>query len=199
MSQADLAIYLCHHGSSHQWFRAKWLGDLARLYCNGQVDWAEVLTRACLVGEERPVLLGLQLLGDYYGITFHRAPHSLAMSLPDSLARSAVRALRNRQEPVERTTWERIKENVRTYGYNRMLWPHGSWWGIAFVYSRLDFRVLSLPDEFFWLYAPLRPFLWLWRRRGSGLMRGLKKFREKLRETLSIVTPRDPESRRKAA
>jgi hypothetical protein len=29
MNPFDLVLYLCNHGGDHQWFRAKWLGDLA--------------------------------------------------------------------------------------------------------------------------------------------------------------------------
>ena len=32
------------------------------------------------------------------------------------------------------------------------------------AYRREDFQVLRLPDRFYWTYAPLRPFLWVWRR-----------------------------------
>src|SRR6266567_623874 len=42
----DLTLYLCNHGSNHAWFRAKWLGDLARIHAAGSVDWMAALTRA---------------------------------------------------------------------------------------------------------------------------------------------------------
>jgi hypothetical protein len=41
MDPANLALYLANHGGEPAWFRAKWLGDIARLYTNG-VDWEQV-------------------------------------------------------------------------------------------------------------------------------------------------------------
>ena len=165
MSDVDLAIYLCGHGSRHLWFRAKWLGDLARLHCNGQVDWTDVLAQARTVGDERSVLLGLQLLSKYYDLIIPGV-RSLCETLPSSLARRAVRVLTDRSDPGKKKAWACFKEAVQSRYYNHVLWPHRSWWdGIR--YSRLDFRVLPLPDRLFWLYIPLRPLLWLWRRVGT--------------------------------
>jgi Uncharacterised nucleotidyltransferase len=165
MSHADLAIYLCNHGGRHRWFRAKWLGDLACMHCNGQVDWPEVLADARTVGQERPVLLGLQLLSEGYDLAFPNIVETLRKTLPYPLARKAVRDLTAPGEPAELNALAAFKDRVRNSRYNRLLWPHRSWWKNldSFIYSHHDFRVLRLPDSLFWLYIPLRPFLWLWR------------------------------------
>jgi Uncharacterised nucleotidyltransferase len=171
MSHTDLAMYLCNHGGVHQWFRAKWLGDLARMHCNGQVHWPEVLAYARTVGQERPVLLCLQLLSEWYDLAFPNIAGTLCKTLPYPLAQKAVRDLTAPGEPAGLNALAVFKERVRNSRYNRLLWPHRSWWkNLAwFTYSHHDFRVLRLPDSLFWLYIPLRPFLWLWRcmRRGN--------------------------------
>jgi hypothetical protein len=184
MSLADLAIYLPEHGGRHQWFRAKWLGDLARFHCNSQVDWMDVLAHARTMGLERPVLLGLQLVGDCYDVPFPSAPGSLQKRLPDRLASRTVRALTGRGEPIARNAWARFKDTVRAYGYYRMLGLSRFWWGLV-IHRRLDFRLLPLPDRFFWLYIPLRPLLWLWRTR-IELHDGTKEFCKKITDTLSV-------------
>jgi hypothetical protein len=165
MSHADLAVYLCNHGSGHRWFRAKWLGDLARMHCNGQVDWPCVLGYARTVGQERSVLLCLQLLSECYDLAFPHMAGTLRNTLPYPLACRAVRDLTATGEPVELNVLAAFKEGVRNSRYNRLLWPHRSWWKnlAGFPNCRLDFRVLRLPDSLFWLYMPLRPFLWMWR------------------------------------
>ena len=184
MSPADLASYLPEHGSIHQWFRAKWLGDLARFHCNSQIDWMDVLAHARTMGLEQPVLLGLQLIGDCYDLPFPSAPGSLRKKLPDRLASRSVRALTSRDEPTARNAWTRFKDNVLTYGYYRMLWPSRFWWGWV-IHRRRDFRLLPLPDRFFLLYIPLRPLLWLWRR-GSELHDATKEFCKKITDTHSL-------------
>jgi hypothetical protein len=175
MSNADLAIYLCSHGGSHQWFRAKWLGDLARLHCNGQLDWTDALAQARTMGEERSVFLCLQLLSECYDLTFPNVRDGLR-----PLVRTAVRALTARSEPTNWNSWTRLKKGVQKYGYNRQLWPNRSWWS-WFTYRRFDFKVLRLPDNLFWLYTPLRPLLWLWQRPRIELRNRITDFRKRIR------------------
>jgi hypothetical protein len=52
----------------HAWFRAKWLGDLARIHADGRVDWQAVLGQASRTGQERALLASLRLLQDVYGL-----------------------------------------------------------------------------------------------------------------------------------
>ena len=166
MSHTDLAIYLCNHGGGHRWFRAKWLGDLARMHCNGQVDWPEVLSYVRTVGRERPVLLCLQLLSELYDVAFPNIVGTLHKRLPYPLTCIAVHDLTAPGEPAELNALAGFKELVRDSRYNRLLWPHRSWWKnwAWCTFCRFDFRVLRLPDRLFWLYMPLRPILWVWRR-----------------------------------
>ena len=166
MNHRDLAIYLCSHGGGHRWSRAKWLGDLARMHSNGRVDWQEVLTSARAVGQERPVLLCLQLLNAWYDLAFPNIAGTLLKTLPYPLARRAVRDLTAPDEPAGLNALAGFKQRVRNSRYNRLLWPHRPWgknlaW---FTYCRFDFKVLRLPDSLFLLYIPLRPFLSVWRR-----------------------------------
>jgi hypothetical protein len=56
-------------------------------------------------------------------------------------------------------------EEFRSFGYKRQLWPHRSnrETFARLILCRIDFKTLDLPDSLFWLYVPLRPFLWAWR------------------------------------
>lgn len=190
MSLTDLVIYLSDHGAKHRWFRAKWVGDLARLHCSGQVDWTDVLARASTMGQEQPVLLGLHLLSECYDLALPNVPRSISKRLPYLLSCEAVRAFTPCSEPNKRNVWVRVKERVETYRYNRELWRHRSWWSRA-TYCRLDFKILRLPDSLFWLYTPLRPFLWLWRRVGAGLRGRIRELRKKISEALSAMMLED--------
>jgi hypothetical protein len=168
MNHSDLAIYLCSHGSAHGWFRAKWLGDLARMHCDGLVDWSEVLAHASAIGQDRPVLLCLRLLSEGYDLAFPNIAGTLRECLPYPLVAKAIRDLMAPGEPGGLNGWTRFRDQIRTSRFNQLLWPHRTWWknlGV-FTYRRVDFRVLRLPDQLFWLYTPLRPFLWVWRCTG---------------------------------
>jgi hypothetical protein len=68
MNPSDMALYLCFHGGEHAWFRAKWLGDLARVHTSWRLDWETVWDEARRTGQERALLLGLRLLELVYGL-----------------------------------------------------------------------------------------------------------------------------------
>ena len=66
MSNADLAVCLCSHGGSHPWFRATWLGDLARLHCNNRLDRTDALVQARTMGGAACVSLQLLRSAEAY-------------------------------------------------------------------------------------------------------------------------------------
>jgi len=168
MDPMDLMLYLCNHGSDHAWVRAKWLGDLARMFTAESVDWNAASD------EGWAVLLCLCLLKDAYGLPTLEASNRPTKDMPPVLINKAVRELTADAEPTGRAAPARLFEEIRSYDYKHQLWPYRSRSeSIAEVaVCRVDFRVLALPDSLFWLYIPLRPFLWAWRH--------LKDFRPQL-------------------
>jgi hypothetical protein len=162
---ADLALYLCNHGSGHAWARAKWLGDLARIWANRSTDWSAVLDAARPTGGERSVLLCLRLLSEAYGLPTNACEYGSSDVLPSAIVAKAVRELMAPDEREERGAVTRVFEEIRSYRYKRQLWPYKSRWEnfVEVALRRVDFKVLRLPDKLFWLYLPLRPFLWTWR------------------------------------
>jgi hypothetical protein len=165
MSPVDLTLYLCNHGSDHAWCRAKWLGDLARMFAGESVDLRAAFDQAHKSGQERSLLICLRLLRDAYGLPMHDRLNCLAERVPSALINKAIRELTKSSERNARGALARLFEEVRSYGYNRRLWSYKTRWEtfIEISFCLLDFNVLRLPDRFFWLYVPLRPFLWAWR------------------------------------
>lgn len=165
MKPTDLALYLCNHGSGHAWARAKWLGDMARIWASESTDWPAVLDVARTTGQERSVSLCLRLLKEAYGLPTDARGHESSEVLPPALLPKAVRELMAPDEREERSAFTRILEEIRSYRYMRQLWPHKPRWEnfTEVALRRVDFKVLRLPDRLFWLYIPLRPFLWTWR------------------------------------
>ena len=165
MKPADLMLYLCNHGSGHAWARAKWLGDMARIWASESTDSTVVLNYAHATGQARPVLLCLRLLKEAYGLPANAGGDGGFGLLPPALFAKAVRELTNPDEREDRSASTRIFEEFRSYRYKRRLWPYKSRWEnfAEVAFRRVDFKVLRLPDSLFWLYVPLRPFLWVWR------------------------------------
>ena len=169
MNREDMALYLCSHGGDHAWFRAKWLGDMACMSAKKLVDWEAALKEARGSNQERPLLVCLRLLNAAYGLPLPSSAAS-ARELPSFLIDGAVIDLTAAPEPEPMSPLRRLRRRIRKVRYDRLLRPQASWRkGLAALsYSRQDFRVLRLPDGLFWVYAPLRPFLWVWRRLLGG-------------------------------
>lgn len=156
LSPVDLALHLCEHGSGHAWFRLKWLGDLARMYAMGYVDWDAAYRTACTMGAENSLLQCLRLLEELHGLPVPETLRAQAARLPAELVERPAACM---LAPPE------AHRTMRQLRYERLLRPHRSWRQALteVAYSSADFELLHLPDRLFWIYLPLRPFLLIWR------------------------------------
>lgn len=165
MSPADLALYMCGHGGGHLWFRAKWVGDLARAHASGLLDWEAAWDEARRSGQQGVLQVGLFLLHLLYGLPLPNLPDHAAMDVPQFLIEIPLRALHDPAVPGFGTDLANFLYRIQLGRYQRALRPRTTWRESLseFFHSREDFRTLPLPDRVFWVYRPLRPVLWLWR------------------------------------
>ena len=165
MSPIDQVLYLCSHGGIHAWFRAKWLGDMARIHAEGRMDWQAVLGQASKTGQERALLACLRLLQDVYGLPVPDLPGNPWRNLPSFLIARPLHDLKISEDPAAFGALAMAREHFRLFRYERLAVPQktGRYHLAEFAYQREDFQVLRLPDRFYWVYTPLRPFLWVWR------------------------------------
>ncbi len=165
MDPGNLALYLCCHGGLHRWFRAKWLGDLARAHSLGLLNWEASFAEARRSGEERTLLAGLGLLREVYELPLPHLPDNIWKGWSPRLVEMPILALKDPAEPIYRVGPAKLRNRIRRSRYERLLWPRKSRWSSLsdLFYSREDFRTLALPDSFFWAYKLLRPVLWLLR------------------------------------
>ena len=170
MEPIDRVLYLCSHGGEHAWSRAKWLGDLARIYTQGLMDWNAVLDRARNTGQRWPLLAGLRLLKVAYGLPLPELSGEPWRNMPSSLIQIPLRNLVAAQAPGTRGL-ALLSEQLRVSRYHRLVLPHLSWRRSLsdLAYRREDFGTLRLSDRLFWAYVPLSPILrvWRWARRFS--------------------------------
>ncbi len=165
MSPGDLVLYLCGHGCGHLWFRAKWVGDLARAHAAGLLDWKAAWNEARSSDQQNVLLVGLRLLDLLYRLPLPNMPDNTGKDLQPYLIETPVCALSNPKVPAYRTDLANFLYKVQLSHYEHVLRPRRTWRESlgGFFHSPHDFRTLSLPDSLFWAYKPLRPFLWLWR------------------------------------
>ena len=65
LSNEDLLIFLCVHGSKHFWKRLRWICDVGKLVQNQKIDWDKVIKLAKQNGCLRMLKLGLFLSKDF--------------------------------------------------------------------------------------------------------------------------------------
>jgi hypothetical protein len=139
---------------------------MARLHAEGRVDWWAALDQARRTKQERPLLATLRLLKDVYGLPVPNLPGDPWKDLPPFLIGSPLHALKVPEDPAARGLLAWLREGIRLNRYDGLVLPHRTWRDVLadYAYRREDFRVIRLPDRLYWVYAPLRPFLWFWRR-----------------------------------
>jgi hypothetical protein len=166
MNPIDQVLYLCSHGAEHAWFRAKWLGDLARIHAEGQVDWQAALGQALRTGQERALLACLRILQVVYGLPMPDISGNPWENLSSFLVNSPLYALKLSKDIAVCGDLDLLPARLRIICYEWLALRRRTWRECIseFVYCRADFRVLRLPDRFYWAYAPLRPFIWVWRQ-----------------------------------
>lgn len=175
MHPIDLVLYLSSHGTEHNWFRAKWLGDMARIHAVGQVDWRAALDQSRATNQSRSLLASLLLLKEVYGLALPDLPEEAWRDVPSSLVETPLRTLSSPDEPAVGSfappnPLAHLKKQFALIRYARLINPQITWRKTFadLAYNRADFDLIRLPDSLFWAYALFRPILWAWRRVRRG-------------------------------
>ncbi|WP_213613296.1 nucleotidyltransferase domain-containing protein [Paenibacillus lactis] len=163
LGNEDLLCYLTDHGARHGWFRLRWLADIVRLL--PLLDNSRLNQHLERYGGEmyagQAFILSSLLLSA-------KVPHDLeAATVGANSYRLAEQALYYIQRIVQLNP---VPEKSVARHYNRYLFSLMSGkQRIAYVFNKLlpssrDALQLPLPKPLYFLYVPLRPFLWFWRR-----------------------------------
>ncbi|MDM5313201.1 nucleotidyltransferase domain-containing protein [Peribacillus frigoritolerans] len=162
LGKEDLILYLVSHGSRHGWFRLRWLLDIDYLLGKGlDLEKASKILNKyssyhllgqtlILVSEllKTPINKELQIFTEEYR--------------SKKLAQSAVFFI-NQLVPLETimssTLFKRYIISLRSSNFQKFIYI------LLLSYpSSVDANTLRLPKTLHFLYFPLRPLLWIWRR-----------------------------------
>lgn len=162
LDKVEELLYLCTHGTEHAWFRLKWLCDILQVIDTVSFDWDAVRQRAqelhCLSHLELTWLLIQQL----FSIPI---PKPILNGMPASMHRSKMEhILKSIQHlsGVNENDRMRLTQLVYVWGFNKRL--AGLPLVLKYMTGPEDWKLLPLPHFLFFLYFPLRPFLFLWRK-----------------------------------
>ncbi|CAM3554506.1 nucleotidyltransferase family protein [Marinicrinis lubricantis] len=158
LGRDDLFLYLMSHGARHGWFRIRWLVDMDRFL---RID------------HDRGYLI--EMIKEYQYAQIAGQMLNLTSLLLGTLVPRDMRCWREGRY-VQKLTQKSLqyiqhqlmpKRDLKSRLYLFSLLSTKQKW--IYLFSRLmpnsyDAEVLPLPKSLHFLYFPLRPFLWFWRR-----------------------------------
>lgn len=162
----EMLLYLCTHGTMHQWFRLKWVFDLPVVLESREWDWPALFAKAEKNRCAPQLALGLLAASQFcaWGVPLEVQVWLAQQSLAQRSRQDVLDAVLMPESyfvhiPPPAIFWRRLRYKARFVG------GLGGWLYNFKVEatSAKDWLQLPLPDALFPLYFVLRPFLWLWR------------------------------------
>ncbi|PAV31525.1 Renal dipeptidase [Virgibacillus profundi] len=166
LGKEDLLLFLISHGARHGWSRLRWLVDIKYLLVEKHLDLKRTLLMARIYHYHRSAGQGIYLAKSLFNLELVPEMERLTKApSAKKLAQQAVFYFENRinlhSDPVP--------EDVANYHKSHLFALRSMQQKIIFIISFLypypeDKQLLPLPKAFHFLYFPLRPFLWVWRK-----------------------------------
>ncbi|MGE7683278.1 nucleotidyltransferase domain-containing protein [Peribacillus simplex] len=155
LGEEDLFFFLSVHGSRHGWFRLRWLTDIDQMVRKG----------LCIGGNNR--LLKKFQYNHIVGQAFILSSQLLYTQINEEMKKLTVRNLSKKLAQKSFTYINGVSEFNPPKDYMFLL--NTTTQKFLFVVNLFipryqDVEVIRLPKLFHFLYFPLRPFLWAWRK-----------------------------------
>lgn len=165
LGKADLFYFLTTHGARHGWSRLRWLVDIQQLI-NQSIDFLEVYAVLkkynCLhIGGQ-----SLILVSEFFEVKYrNKTMLSLMKNRSRKLAQGAIFYLESMINLHDESLPNHISRYHKRHLYALMSAKQKFFFRISFLYPYPeDAETLPLPQTLHFLYFPLRPLLWAWRK-----------------------------------
>ncbi|MFD1040639.1 nucleotidyltransferase family protein [Virgibacillus byunsanensis] len=165
LGKEDLFLFLVSHGSRHGWSRLRWLMDIYQLI-KTEIDWKETNGLLRKYGYHRAGGQGLILASKLLGKKTNK--EIISLTTKKSTNRLAQQAVFYLERKVNLHT-DPVPETIARYHKRHLFSLMSTQQKFMFMVSFLhpypeDAETLALPKLFHFLYFPLRPLLWAWRK-----------------------------------
>ncbi|MGP4074912.1 nucleotidyltransferase domain-containing protein [Halobacillus sp. K22] len=162
LGKEDLFLFLAAHGARHGWSRLRWLVDMDRLV-KVPMDWKHLRQ---LLNQYHFQHVGAQAL--YLSSVLLGTPVPLDMPITKksrTLAQQAVFYLESMVNLHSEPLPQEIADYHKRHLFSLMSSNQKFFFILSFLYPYPeDAELLPLPKRLHFLYFPLRPFLWGWRK-----------------------------------
>jgi hypothetical protein len=164
LGREDLFVFLVSHGARHGWSRLRWLIDIQQLV-KQTLDWKRVnqllikFSNVHIGGQAiflAKCLLNIRTTNDMEAIISKRSKY---------LAQKTIFYFENMINLHNYPLPQRISDYHKQYLMSLMSVKRKTWLFLSYFYPYPeDKELLPLPIKLHFLYFPLRPFLWAWRK-----------------------------------
>lgn len=167
LGHEDLFVYLVLHGARHGWFRLRWLADIDIMIREG-LNW-DTVREGFHNQDSIHVCEQTLILTDYiFQSPLGNFDRQIGQTddRPLKLAQEALKMIVELVDLKETQTVEEAKAYFERY--NMLLMSSQQKWKqmLSTLYpSSHDAQLLPLPKWLHFMYFPLRPFLWAWRKK----------------------------------
>lgn len=165
LSEEGYLSYLCNHGAGHSWAALYWLIDVVRILEKiKEEDLFAALEKAKKGGTSAAFLSGLYLAGKIFNYNCSPQIQSIYNGCKPArkLVANSVAVLNS--SPHNKMTAALQLKIIKTLLLLKEGFSHKLQVVFYLITSFQDWQLLPLPSWLFWLYVPLRPFLWGYRK-----------------------------------
>lgn len=165
LGSEDLFIFLVVHGARHGWSRLRWLDDIKQIL-KQPIDWdllyqvSKLSYNSDIIGQA--IILVSQLLESE--VTKEMNPF-IRGARANRLAQEAVFFLEKMLNLYTDSVPEEVTKYHERHLFSLMSIHQKFFYILNFLYPYpIDVKTLPLPKKLHFLYFPLRPILWAWRK-----------------------------------
>ncbi|GAE35944.1 nucleotidyltransferase domain-containing protein [Halalkalibacter akibai] len=166
LGKEDLFLFLISHGARHGYCRLRWLYDIHRFMQQDDINW-EKLDQLIKTHQNRVVIGLAGILTSKIFAT--KLPENMdkfvASTKAQRLATNTLFYLEDMINVHEEPPVEEVSRYHSKYLFSLMSMPQKMLFILSFLYPYAeDAATLPLPKSLHFLYFPLRPMLWAWRK-----------------------------------
>lgn len=163
LSETHLLLYLCAHGSKHQWSLLYWLIEVATLTQKVKYDWEKILKESQGLGVDRPLVQGLILIEKLFNLP---APALIQKHYEENeiIQKLVLASQQIIMEEVSFSQKTSVSNYLKILNYKIKISSNIQYKLAYFKLNSInDFELVKLPDSLFFGYFWLRPIFWFWR------------------------------------
>ncbi|MBD1378840.1 nucleotidyltransferase domain-containing protein [Metabacillus arenae] len=164
LSQEDLLLFLISHGARHGWSRLRWLVDIHQMM-KQEFDWKKTKKHLkkfqFLTITEQALILCSQLFKTPINTGLQQKINNRSWKLAQSTIFYYEQLINLHREPLPAD----VAKYHKNYLFSIKSLQHKFLFILSFLYPYpMDIKVLRLPKFLHFLYFPLRPFIWFFRK-----------------------------------